>query len=856
MAASTYFAQVQQLYIAYFGRPADTIGLNFWANSIDAANGSIAAVQAGFSASNESQALFGNKSTIDKVTAIYQNAFGRAPEPAGLAFWVARLDSGAVTQAQASWTIQQSAGAGDAAVVQAKLVAAQAFTAQIDTTAEIQGYQGTAAADSARAFLATVNSPATGNTAVANAASALAAAVAVGGTPGTTFTLTTGADTLTGTANNDTFTGSIDSGVAAQNTLGASDKIVGGAGTDTLAVTVNTGTTATNGADISGIEVLSVRNIGAGNVAVDASTLPGLTTVIADRGTGALTVSNLAAGGTIDLKGNTTTALGAVVAGYVATATAANIALENGVVAATPVLSINGAGLTSATITSTGASNSLATNGITFTNGAVKAVTVDAQSAVNTGNITGLVAASAITVKGSATANIGTLQATNVTSVDASANTGGVTAVLNNVTTLNVLGGSGNDVFTTGAVLATGANVNAGAGTADRLVIADSTHLTSAAGAFYKGFEVLQVANGVTADVSQLAANNTINSIIIADGAGATGVTGLNAAQAGAVQITTADAAGAITIGLTGATTAGQIDTVKAAVTTTTAAGAVQNIDLTGVVLAGVEKLELTANGTAAATSGSLTLTTAAATSLDSIIVKSAGVTSITIDGAHAATNLSVDASGSTGNTTINASAYAVTTGANLKGGTGNDVLTGSAGNDIINAGAGNDALIVGTATVVAATATAAATFTAISNTIATGSDVLTGGAGLDSFAIAHSTVANASSITDLNLGTNVVAGAVDGLWFNTAAPGAATIVTLTATQQTAVTGAATLAAAVDLVLATASAANNVAQFTYGTDTYIVTNGVAAGNYVAAEDNLVKITGVTGVLDASDIHFV
>src|SRR5215208_2145144 len=115
MAAATYFDQVQQLYIAYFGRPADTVGQAYWAAQIDAANGSIASVIAGFSASTESQALFGNSTTAQKVSAIYQNAFGRAPEATGLAYWVAQLDSGAVSQAQASWTIQQSAGTGDAA---------------------------------------------------------------------------------------------------------------------------------------------------------------------------------------------------------------------------------------------------------------------------------------------------------------------------------------------------------------------------------------------------------------------------------------------------------------------------------------------------------------------------------------------------------------------------------------------------------------------------------------------------------------------------------------------------------------------------------------------------------------------
>jgi len=182
MAASTYLDQVQQLYIAYFGRPADTVGQAFWATQIDAANGSIASVLAGFSASAESVALFGNKSSVDKVTAIYQNVFNRAPEAAGLAYWVAQLDAGKVTQAQASWTIQQSAGAGDASAVANKLAAAKAFTAQIDTAAEIAGYNGAVSAASGRAYLSGVDSTAASLT-NANAAAAAALAAASGTTP-------------------------------------------------------------------------------------------------------------------------------------------------------------------------------------------------------------------------------------------------------------------------------------------------------------------------------------------------------------------------------------------------------------------------------------------------------------------------------------------------------------------------------------------------------------------------------------------------------------------------------------------------------------------------------------------------
>lgn len=177
MAAATYFDQVQQLYIAYFGRPADPVGQAYWATQIDAANGSIAAVIAGFSASNESTALFGGTTSTQKVTAIYQNAFGRLPEPAGLAYWVAQLDSGKVTQAQASWTIQQSAGVGDASAVANKLAAAKAFTAQIDTSAELTGYSGATAAASARSFLNQVDASATSlNAALTSADFALATA--------------------------------------------------------------------------------------------------------------------------------------------------------------------------------------------------------------------------------------------------------------------------------------------------------------------------------------------------------------------------------------------------------------------------------------------------------------------------------------------------------------------------------------------------------------------------------------------------------------------------------------------------------------------------------------------------------
>lgn len=158
MAASDYVDQIQNLYIAYFGRPADPVGLAFWTEQVNAANGNLSAAIAGFATSTESGALYAGVSLGDKITAIYQNLFNRAPEPAGLAFWVAKLVSGEISDAQAAYEILNAAGPGDTAAIGNKLSVAKAFTAALDTPAEIAGYNGLTSASLARSFLAKVDS--------------------------------------------------------------------------------------------------------------------------------------------------------------------------------------------------------------------------------------------------------------------------------------------------------------------------------------------------------------------------------------------------------------------------------------------------------------------------------------------------------------------------------------------------------------------------------------------------------------------------------------------------------------------------------------------------------------------------
>lgn len=728
------FAELNKYYLAYFGRPVDYLGAIEWADN------TAAEVEAAFAASNESQTLYASSDLAGFVNSVYVNVIGRNAELGGLNYWVNKIVTGQVTQAGAAIAILGDALlTDDQASVQNKLDAAEAFYNAIDTAAEAIAYSGDAAAASARAFIASITStPAT-------AAQVDAALAAVGdaseAATGETFTLTTGQDNVQGTGGNDTILG-VNSGAAGGNntTLTAADVINGGAGKDSLMATLDA---ASGGvlpaAQYSNLENFFVRNVsgtnglgadnaigGAGGnadtVTFNFATVTGEEQVWNDRSTNSVLFTNLAAGTTVGVKGEGTV-VAATGATYVATATAANIALDGGLAAtaagATGGVQIQGAGLRSATLTSTNGTNNISS--LTLA-GTETSLTIDAQSnfAITDGNaattegITGA-GLTSITVQGAGSANLGTSAIPNaIATVDASANTGGVTLALNGGTAasngLTFKGGSGNDVVTTngmGGTLLTTASIDAGAGTADRLVVANTndilipaTPLSKAQGDLYKGFEQVQVQNGVTVNVDLLGTNNTIDAVRINDGVGATGVTNVSATGAQNVTILAANStAGAITIGVKGATTTGQIDTVKAAVTTTTAAGAAQNINLTGIVLTGVENLELTgSNGADKSLVGNVTLTTTAATDLSSIKLNNGNVVDtnagnnnvITVAAGQSAINLTIDATGS-GDTTVNAAAYNTATGARITTGAGNDVIQGSARSDVIVAGDGDD---------------------------------------------------------------------------------------------------------------------------------------------------------------------
>jgi serralysin len=86
--------QGYRLYQAAFNRTPDTSGLTYWVNQMDHGESLHDLAQA-FASSQEYQSTFGLTSAFENVIAkFYSNVLGRAPDAAGLAYWVSVGQSG------------------------------------------------------------------------------------------------------------------------------------------------------------------------------------------------------------------------------------------------------------------------------------------------------------------------------------------------------------------------------------------------------------------------------------------------------------------------------------------------------------------------------------------------------------------------------------------------------------------------------------------------------------------------------------------------------------------------------------------------------------------------------------------
>ncbi|WP_395402264.1 DUF4214 domain-containing protein [Pseudoduganella sp. UC29_106] len=295
MAAQDYVAVVQQLYISYFGRPADTFGLKNFTEQLDALkaptdfvalNAAVQADKAGtgalsklvnsFNASDEAKALYGTDNSALGITkfliSVFQNVLGREPEAGpGFDFWFDALASGHLRRADAAMAITEGAlsnttpqGLLDAQTVLNKRAVATDFTDSLDTPTKQAAYSTAAAVATASGLLKGVTADTDVTAYHADVVTAVDAVV-TSSIPTQNLTLTAGVDTINGGNGNDIINGVIDLTSATGNTFTSLDTIDGKAGNDTLNLNIlNGGTTA--GDPLTELPGVTVTNVETANI--------------------------------------------------------------------------------------------------------------------------------------------------------------------------------------------------------------------------------------------------------------------------------------------------------------------------------------------------------------------------------------------------------------------------------------------------------------------------------------------------------------------------------------------------------------------------------------------------------------
>jgi hypothetical protein len=123
-----YSEQVEIMYVAYYGRPGDPAGVDFWASRVEAAGGSLAAVIDQFGNSPEYLERYGELDPATRVNNIFQQLLGRDADPAGRNYYVGQLQSGALSLASIALDIYNGVQGTDVGLVANKTGIAHMYT--------------------------------------------------------------------------------------------------------------------------------------------------------------------------------------------------------------------------------------------------------------------------------------------------------------------------------------------------------------------------------------------------------------------------------------------------------------------------------------------------------------------------------------------------------------------------------------------------------------------------------------------------------------------------------------------------------------------------------------------------------
>lgn len=118
--------QIIKLYTGYMDRAADSEGLAFWKAQADA-GAAIVDIAYSFSLSQEYQSIYGGLSNSLLIDKIYNNLFGRAPDPDGKAYWLGELEAGKPT-ARLLVDIMSGAQGNDKIILENTVIVSQDWT--------------------------------------------------------------------------------------------------------------------------------------------------------------------------------------------------------------------------------------------------------------------------------------------------------------------------------------------------------------------------------------------------------------------------------------------------------------------------------------------------------------------------------------------------------------------------------------------------------------------------------------------------------------------------------------------------------------------------------------------------------
>jgi S-layer protein len=345
MAVSTTNAQITQatqLYVALFGRAPDAEGLGYWVQQL--ANGtsltSVANSMYGVEPARGYYPAF--MPNEDIVKSFYTNVLGRTGDTEGINYWTAKLN--APTATPGSVIVDMIVAVTSYTGTDATALTSQSLFNNKVAVGQYYGQVQQGGVADSKAAISSV----TATTDVSTDAAKAAAITAGGATNGATYTLTTGADTVTGTSGNDIINGTFDAvnGVTGVNpsTLTVFDSINGGAGSDTLNIVATTAFTAMpGGASVSSVEKVSVKS-SSGAVTLDTTTWGTTESVSVEAQAAAVGVTTKAASASV--KGGTTVAVtdtstSAALTGSTLTSVTINGAADDQTITANGLTSLN-----------------------------------------------------------------------------------------------------------------------------------------------------------------------------------------------------------------------------------------------------------------------------------------------------------------------------------------------------------------------------------------------------------------------------------------------------------------------------------------------------------------------------------